>query len=199
MMVDNVGPLELNDIRVTWSVCNSITGICHSSGVSYNMGPFIVNPSSGNGLGIGDYVTLSVSAEDQDGFDRMTEIQLKMFATEPSDDESESEEGEDNNAVSGASKWISTGIVVIGILLSVALVLALAISLRRQRFESDSAIDYTSVADESSIPYPSPISTPDQIPPPPPMMPPIPPEGLPPGWTMEQWYYYGEEYLRRRQ
>ena len=32
-------------------------------------------------------------------------------------------------------------------------------------------------------------------PPPPPMVPPLPPGGLPPGWTMEQWYYYGEEYL----
>ena len=200
VMVENVGPLELNEIRVTWSVCNSITGICHSSGVSHNLGPFIVNPSSGNGLGIGDYVTLSVSAEDQDGFDRMTEIQLKTFATEPSDAETESEEGGGgNNAVSGTSKWISTGIIVIGILLSMALVLTLAISLRRQRFESDAAIDYTSMADETSTPYPGPTSAPGQIPPPPPMVPPLPPEGLPPGWTMEQWHYYGEEYLRRRQ
>ena len=27
--------------------------------------------------------------------------------------------------------------------------------------------------------------------------PPLPPEGLPDGWTMEQWQYYGEEYLNR--
>ena len=26
--------------------------------------------------------------------------------------------------------------------------------------------------------------------------PPLPPGGLPDGWTLEQWYYYGEEYLR---
>ena len=25
---------------------------------------------------------------------------------------------------------------------------------------------------------------------------PLPPEGLPEGWTMEQWQYYGLEYLR---
>ena len=25
---------------------------------------------------------------------------------------------------------------------------------------------------------------------------PLPPEGLPEGWTMEQWQYYGPEYLR---
>ena len=26
----------------------------------------------------------------------------------------------------------------------------------------------------------------------------LPPEGLPPGWTMEQWNYYGDDYLRNR-
>jgi len=28
--------------------------------------------------------------------------------------------------------------------------------------------------------------------------PPLPPEGLPPGWTIEQWSWYGEDYLRNR-
>ncbi len=31
-----------------------------------------------------------------------------------------------------------------------------------------------------------------------PHSPPLPPEGLPPGWTMEQWNWYGEDYLRNR-
>ena len=26
----------------------------------------------------------------------------------------------------------------------------------------------------------------------------LPPEGLPPGWTMEQWAWYGEDYLKNR-
>ena len=26
--------------------------------------------------------------------------------------------------------------------------------------------------------------------------PPLPPEGLPHGWTMEQWIWYGEDYLK---
>ena len=29
-----------------------------------------------------------------------------------------------------------------------------------------------------------------------PQGPPLPAEGLPPGWTMEQWAWYGEDYLR---
>ena len=28
--------------------------------------------------------------------------------------------------------------------------------------------------------------------------PPLPPEGLPHGWTMEQWIWYGEDYLKNR-
>ncbi len=31
-----------------------------------------------------------------------------------------------------------------------------------------------------------------------PQSPPLPPEGLPPGWTMEQWNWYGEDYLRNQ-
>ena len=80
--LNNVGQHELSDIKITWTVCNSITGICHSSGVSHNYGPFIVYPVSGEGLGVGDYVTLSAEGEDEDGFDRVTEEQLRVYATE---------------------------------------------------------------------------------------------------------------------
>ena len=31
----------------------------------------------------------------------------------------------------------------------------------------------------------------------PPSVPPIPEEGLPQGWTMEQWAYYGEKWLEQ--
>ena len=36
-------------------------------------------------------------------------------------------------------------------------------------------------------------------PPPVPASPPLPPEGLPAGWTMEQWQYYGQQYLNNLQ
>ncbi len=46
-----------------------------------------------------------------------------------------------------------------------------------------------------SIPQPS--FAPASLPPAPPMIagPPLPPGGLPAGWTMEQWQYYGQQYL----
>jgi len=94
---------------------------------------------------------------------------------------------------------MSAGLLSLGLLLATALVLALAIILRRQGLDSESAIDFVSEVkeNEENDPYSSDLT--GEVPPPPPMTPPLPPEGLPPGWTMEQWHYYGAEYLRRRE
>ena len=90
--------------------------------------------------------------------------------------------------------------MAIGIMLSIALVMGLAIVLQRGRREVVSAevYDYEEEYDHSGYeePKPSPLAAP---PPPPGMAPPLPPEGLPPGWTMEQWNYYGAEYLNSRE
>ena len=91
---------------------------------------------------------------------------------------------------------MSAGLLALGLLLATALVLALAVALRRQGIESESAIDYAPVVSDEDEPYSSDLTA--ELPPPPPMTPPLPPEGLPPGWTMEQWHHYGAEYLRRR-
>ena len=199
--IQNVGPYVLTDIRVGWTVCNSITGVCHSSGVSHNYGPFIVNPASGAGLGVGDYITLVVEGVDQNDFDRVTEEQLRIYAIEPQEiiDEPGNDDTETDSG--GMSTVMSAGLIGIGLLLAIALVLSLAIVLRRQGLASESAIDYASAVREEEYDD-SETSEPDlmgEVPPPPPMTPPLPPEGLPPGWTMEQWHYYGAEYLRRRQ
>ena len=194
--IANAGSLELSEIEVRWSVCNSITGICNDFGISHNFGPFIVLANSGEGLKVGDYVTLSVNALDSNGFDRSTQEQFKAYATEPVDVISEESEDEGNQGKSSLSV-MTTGLMAIGIMLSLALVLGLAIVLQRQRRDGVGAevyddYDYSGYEE----PEPSPLSVP---PPPPGMAPPLPPEGLPAGWTLEQWNYYGEEYLRRRE
>ena len=101
----------------------------------------------------------------------------------------------------GMSAMMSAGLIGIGLLLAIALVLALAITLRRQGLASESAIDYASTVRDEEYEHSEEAEggLSEGIPPPPPMMPPLPPEGLPPGWTMEQWHYYGAEYLSRRQ
>ena len=199
VIIENVGQHELSDIRITWTVCNSITGICHSSGVSHNYGPFIVYPVSGEGLGVGDYVTLSAEGEDGNGFDRVTEEQLRVYATEAEEVIDEPDEEEVNIKNGGMSSMMSAGLLALGLMLSAALVLALAIVLRRQRLDSESAIDFASEIEayEGNDSYSTDLT--GEAPPPPLMTPPLPPEGLPPGWTMEQWHYYGAEYLNRRE
>ena len=199
VIIENVGSLELSEIKVIWSVCNSITGICNDFGTSYNMGPFIVLANNGEGLMIGDYVTLSVNAVDSQGFDRSTTEQFKAYATEPVEITPE-EPGREGNQSKPTFSLLTAGLVAIGIMLSIALVMGLAIVLQRGRREvvGVEVYDYENDYDHSSYeePEPSPLVAP---PPPPGMAPPLPPEGLPPGWTMEQWNYYGAEYLRRRE
>ena len=197
--IENVGNLELSEIKVIWSVCNSITGICNDFGTSHNMGPFIVLANDGEGLKIADYVTLSVDAVDSEGFDRSTTDQYKAYATEPVEitpDEPENSDNQDKPVIS----VMTAGLIAMGIMLSIALVLVLAIVLQRGRrdgvnvevYDNQDEYDYS----EYEEPEPSPLVVP---PPPPGMGPPLPPEGLPPGWTMEQWNYYGAEYLKRRE
>ena len=197
--IENVGNLELSEIKVIWSVCNSITGICNDFGTSHNMGPFIVLANDGEGLKIADYVTLSVDAVDSDGFDRSTTDQYKAYATEPVEitpDEPDNSDNQDKPVIS----VMTAGLIAMGIMLSIALVLALAIVLQRGRRDGVNVevYDYQDEYDYSEYeePEPSPLVVP---PPPPGMGPPLPPEGLPPGWTMEQWNYYGAEYLKRRE
>ena len=197
--IENTGNLELSEIKVIWSVCNSITGICNDFGTSHNMGPFIVLANDGEGLKIADYVTLSLDAVDSEGFDRSTTDQYKAYATEPVEitpDEPEDSDNQDKPVIS----VMTAGLIAMGIMLSIALVLVLAIVLQRGRrdgvnvevYDNQDEYDYS----EYEEPEPSPLVVP---PPPPGMGPPLPPEGLPPGWTMEQWNYYGAEYLKRRE
>ena len=148
---------------------------------------------------IGDYVTLSLDAVDSQGFDRSTPDQYKAYATEPVEITPE-ETGEGDNQNKSTFTLLTTGLMAIGIMLSIALVMGLAIVLQRGRREVVSAevYDYEEEYDHSGYeePKPSPLAAP---PPPPGMAPPLPPEGLPPGWTMEQWNYYGAEYLNSRE
>ena len=203
--ITNVGVLELSQISVFWGICNSVTGICHTSGISHNLGPFIVNHISGEGLGIGDYMTFTVRAVDQDGMDRVTDETYKIHATLPElvieDDQSVDEE----SSSTIFSPLIVTGLLSFLVLFMLILSLS-AVSILRRKKRVDEQSQYTSHApielmdrkpsDNQSRRIPPP--PPRRLPPPPPMVPKLPDSGLPEGWSMEQWHYYGEEYIRRQ-
>jgi hypothetical protein len=201
--IHNVGQLELSEIRTMWTVCNSIVGICHSAGTSNGLGPFSVVPTSGNGLAVGDYFTLYVEAVDADGWDRATEEQLKVTATqftqdveEPDDDDS-GQWAEDPTGESGMNALQIIGYATF-VLLFIGLGTLAGLYLRRLGRNSGDWEETPHVREElhdfeaathKEAPEPEPTTS---------THPPIPEEGLPPGWTIEQWQYYGEEYLARK-
>ena len=106
---------------------------------------------------------------------------------------------------SAAANILLIGFVVF-LVFAVGLISVLGIMLIRRRGSSAPA------PSASMMPMPMPLPTPQPMPeaaaqplatpepaayqqPPVASGPPIPPEGIPPGWTMEQWQYYGAEWL----
>ena len=87
--VENIGDIELSSIKVTWNICNGVTGICHSYGTVNNLGAFSVIPQSGGGLVNGDYITLDVDAVDSEGWVRETSEKEKFYANKDTNKPSE--------------------------------------------------------------------------------------------------------------
>ena len=200
VVISNIGDEQLSDIRVTWTVCNKITGICHSAGSSFSLGPFVILPVTGSGLSTGDYFTLSVQGVDENGFDRRTPEQMKYDAVSPQEDDQSQPSGEQPSADEGSSDaMFLAGASLVALISLVAIIIGINSVFRRgPRGNSILHQEPQTVTDRSSStslpPMPVKSSSP---PPPPPMIAPLPPGGLPPGWTMEQWHYYGEEYLEK--
>ena len=197
--ISNVGELVLSEITVFWSICNTVTGICHTSGISHNFGPFIVNHIGGEGLGIGDYMTFTVRAVDEDGMDRVTEETLKFHSTLPALIIDDNQSEDINEANSGMGLLMISGIMSLVLLLLITLLLSINVALRRKKQSQDvyDTYDQPSVKPLSYQVNNTPKKSSRIAPPPPPLMAQLPPGGLPDGWSMEQWHYYGEEYLRR--
>ena len=82
--VKNIGDIQLSAIKITWNICNGVTGICHSYGTVNYFGPFSVIPQSGGGLVNGDYVTLDFDAVDSEGWVRETLEKARFYAKKDS-------------------------------------------------------------------------------------------------------------------
>ena len=80
---------------------------------------------------------------------------------------------------------LSGNLLTIGLPLIVVVVLLL-LMLGRRRGPSAEAAMQPALPLAHGLPVAAPPS------------PPLPPEGLPAGWTMEQWAWYGEDYLKNR-
>ena len=161
----------LVDVKIRWQVCNSLTGVCTDAGSAFGFNPFPIQANEGVGLRVGDYIGLTVTAVDSLGFDRKSDM-LRSFAVEPTDeapsDESDSlaSEGESGNPYALLSISVM-GLAALGVLCTIVV---------KSRTKRTYAKIEPGQSMNSGLP--------------------LPPGGLPDGWTIEQWYYYGEEYMR---
>ena len=157
-----------------------------------------MNHISGGGLGIGDYMTFTVRAVDQDGMDRVTEETYKVYATLP-----EVDTGNEENPVKDDSSSLVFELTPLKIVefwaweYSILIISLSTVTILRRREKQALESQYSSNAPiELMDNKPSDISS-NKLPPFS-MIPKLPESGLPPGWSMEQWHYYGEEYIRRQ-
>ena len=200
VVISNIGEEQLSDVRVTWTVCNRITGVCHSAGSSFSLGPFIILPVTGSGLSTGDYFTLSIQGVDKNGFDRRTPEQMKYDAVSSQEDDQSQSPGDQSSVDEGSSgAMLLAGASIVALISLVAVVIGIN-SVFRRGPKGNSILNQ----EPQNVAVKSPPIPLDKMPvksmsppPPPPMIAPLPPGGLPPGWTMEQWHYYGEEYLEK--
>tara|TARA_B100000123_G_scaffold139318_1_gene102809 strand:+ start:2318 stop:4696 length:2379 start_codon:yes stop_codon:yes gene_type:complete len=203
----NNGEVVLAEPKVRWTICNGIVGICHSAGSFDGLGPFLAISSDGGGLSIGDYLTLSVKAIDSDGWDRETVEPLDILVptTIEDDDAIEApvpEEDKESNQQSGNGSTdisVMDAILIILILLlfigggtAAGLYFSGAIG---SRGEPAPKTPYSPDAPEEQSQEDQPVIDFEQQEE---IYPPLPEGGLPEGWTMDQWKYYGEQWLERQ-
>ena len=144
-------------------------------------------------------MTFTVRAVDEDGMDRVTEETLKFHSTLPALIIDDNQSEDINEANSGMGILMISGIMSLVLLLLITLLLSINVALRRKKQSQDvyDTYDQPSVKPLSYQVNNTPKNSSRIAPPPPPLMAQLPPGGLPDGWSMEQWHYYGEEYLRR--
>ncbi|MGB1797374.1 MAG: hypothetical protein ACPHJ5_05615, partial [Candidatus Thalassarchaeaceae archaeon] len=203
----NSGEVAIEEPKVRWTICNGIVGICHSAGSFDGLGPFQAISSDGGGLSIGDYLTLSVKAIDSDGWDRETVEPLDILVPTTSEDDDAivapvQEEEKESNQQSGDG---STDISVMDALLFILILLLFVGG------GTVAGLYFSGAIGSRGEPAPKPPYSPD-VPEEHPqegqpvidfeqqeeIYPPLPESGLPEGWTMDQWKYYGEQWLERQ-
>jgi len=196
--INNLGNLQLSEIKVIWSVCNSILGICHSNGLSNTLGPFQVTPSSGAGLGVGDYITLSVDSTDSDGWERSTTRLYKLAAINSPFDLpestsqnpfSESENDIPTNSLDSESNSEKFTPITYMAFLFFSILVGTMIGLFFSRSNNEDEMGtYQSSSLHKQLKSFEETNN---------YSPKIPENGIPEGWTIEQWNHYGDEYLRK--
>jgi len=217
--INNLGPLQLSEIKTRWSICNSIVGICHSAGSVDGLGPFEAASFDGGGMSVGDYLTLSVKAKDSEGWDRETREILQILVPttneKPETIPSEADEINQEQQNGGEDTGFTTLEIIAGILILIVFIgggalvgLYFSGYFGNPPMESKNALggeqsygtQTPSMVENHSIVHDQPQTEKDGVidfENTEPDHPPIPEGGLPEGWSMEQWKYYGDQWIER--
>ena len=235
--VSYLGAETFSNVEVTWQICNTITGTCHTidtlQGFDVEFDVISVYPE---GLRSGDEIKIDVIASDTSGFDYKSINSFSLMSTQPvvvdsdgdgvedandafPDDPSETldtdgdgvgdnadafpedeTKHEQTSGISSAGGSLVMILGVVGLFLVGAVGLGLLFVARKNRVPE--AVDWSKTipaADHSANSMYGGAEHLFQQPvvqaPPVQQGPPLPVGGLPPGWTMEQWAYYGQQYL----
>ena len=96
-IVSYTGSVNFEEIALTWQICNSIMGTCHSQGLAPGFDEaFVLQSVYSEGLRTGDEVKLDVIATDIDGFEHKSTKSYSVFAVEKVIIDSDSDGVEDS-------------------------------------------------------------------------------------------------------
>ena len=237
MTVSYMGAETFSNTEVTWQICNTITGTCHSLGTVEEFGlEFDVVSVYPEGLRMGDEIKVDVIATDTSDFDYKSVKSFSLMASEPviidsdgdgvpdsedafPDDPNESldtdgdgvgdnadafpedaSKSEQTMGLSSSGDSLIMILGVVGLFLVAAVGLGLLFVVRKNRVPE--AVDWSKTIPSADHTANSMYGGAEHLfqqpvvqAPPVHQGPPLPAGGLPPGWTMEQWAYYGQQYL----
>jgi hypothetical protein len=197
--------LVLTGAQIVWQICNP--EICHTNG-QYNVpdgeldtGVVISTPPTEKAsLDFLDQVKFVITGVDSDGNDRMTTETLYFNITEeaPSGavvDETETEEDNPTVDPEGGVDMVLVGLgggFLVLILIAFGLVLILVRSGKSGGANPDMSNQLPAADKVANSMF---GGTQEMFAQPVAAGPPLPPQGLPPGWSMEQWQHYGQQWL----
>tara|TARA_B100000579_G_scaffold414371_1_gene407953 strand:+ start:1 stop:2460 length:2460 start_codon:yes stop_codon:yes gene_type:complete len=82
-IVSYTGPVNFEEVALTWQICNSIVGTCHSQGLAPGFDTsFLLQSVYSEGLRTGDEVKIDVIATDIDGFEHKSTKSYNAIAIE---------------------------------------------------------------------------------------------------------------------
>lgn len=202
--------LQFTELSVEWQACNDESGICHTFGLEdldVSETSWVIETSSEDlVIRYMDVLKFYVTGTDADGKERVQDHEIyfgPITELAPATDDVTNDGGDvDTAGASAASAGALTyAMVGAGVALVIVLGAIVAFTVRGRNpsepwaqpppaLPAHDAVANSMFGGAQEI-FQQPVAAAPAAP----AGPPLPATGLPPGWTMEQWTYYGQQYL----